>query len=177
MGAVYDEEMDEDEIAEAASRVARRVLPTVTAAQLAQQQLALGFYRAYSITELGRTLETLPAVDIAGHRVGQSLLEGMAPLGSMMLGAIARGEPLPGVLEYGRTLFERFGDATARQAADVEKANQDSRPEVVGWEGIIDDGACDLCQANAGPHDLADELYRHGSCMCERVPLLGAAGS
>ena len=172
VGRAYDGALDEDDLSGAADRLARRLVPTVTAGQLAQQQLTLGFYRAYSIAELGRVLEPLPAVDIAGGRVGQSLLEGMAPLGSMMLGAIANGQPLPGVLDYGRTLFERFGDATARQAADVEKANQDQRREITGWEGIVDPDSCDLCQANAGVHDLAEEMYRHGSCLCERVPVL-----
>lgn len=173
---VYDDEIDEEDIAASADRVARRLLPIVTAGQLAQQQLTLGFYRAYSVAQLGQVLEPLPAVDIAGGRLGgQTLAEGMAPLGSMMLGSIAKGQDLPAVVDYGRTLFERFADQTARQAADVEKQNQDTRPEVVGWEGIVEAEACDPCQDNAGVHDLADEMYRHGNCTCERVPVL--AGS
>jgi hypothetical protein len=172
---VYDDEMDEEDIADAADRVATRLTLIVTAGQLAQQQLTLGFYRAYSVAQLGQVLEPLPAVDIAGGRLGQTLAEGMAPLGSMMLGSIANGQDLPAVIDYGRTLFERFADQTSRQAADVEKQNQDTRPEVVGWEGIVDSDACDPCQENAGQHDLADEMYRHGNCNCERVPVL--AGS
>jgi hypothetical protein len=172
-GEVYDDEIDPDDIAEATGRVARRLVPIVTAGQLQQQQLTLGFYRAYSISELGRVLEPLPPIDLAGQRLGgQGLLEGMAPLGSMMLGSIAKGQDLPAVLDYGRTLFERFADATARQAADAEKANQDQREEITGWEGIVDANSCDRCQGNAGVHDLDEEMYRHGNCLCERVPVL-----
>ena len=175
---VYEDEMDEEDIGDAAGRVATRLVPIVTGAQLAQQSLTRGFYRAYSLAQLGRVLEPLPPVDLAGARLGgQSLLEGMAPLGSMMLGAIGNGQDPASVLDYGRTLFERFGDATARQAADVEKANQDTRPEVIGWEGIVEAGSCDLCQGNAGQHDLSEEMYRHGNCLCERVPVLAGAGS
>jgi hypothetical protein len=67
---VYDDEMDEEDIADAADRVATRLTLIVTAGQLAQQQLTLGFYRAYSVAQLGQVLEPLPAVDIAGGRLG-----------------------------------------------------------------------------------------------------------
>lgn len=174
--SLYDDEMDEEDIADSAASLATRLVPVVTAAQLAQQTLTLGFYRGYSIAQLGRVLEPLPPAQIAGFRLGgQTLLDGMGPLGSMMLGAIANGQDLSSVMDYGRTLFERFSDGTARQAADVEKANQDQRPEIIGWEGIVDANACDLCTDNAGEHGLDEEIYRHGNCNCERVPIMSGS--
>jgi hypothetical protein len=174
--SAYGEEIDGDDILDSAGRVADRILPTIVAGQANAQRLAQGFYRGFSIATLGRTIEPLQALEIAGTRAdGSSVRSGMEAIGPMILGQIAGGRDLGSALEFGRYAFERFADAEVRGAADREKQNQETRPEIVGWEGIVDDAACDNCQANVGVHDLDEEMWRHGNCNCERIPVL--AGS
>jgi hypothetical protein len=171
---------DPDDIVDSLGRIADKLMPTLKAHQLQAQQLAAGHLRALSIAETGSALEPLRMLEVAGTRLdGTSLRAGMEAFGPMVLDQIGRGQSPEAALESGQFYLERFADQEIRGAADRELANQQARPEIVGWEGIVSPDACDECQANAGPHTLDEELYRHGNCNCEKVPLFagGAPGA
>lgn len=173
VAAIYDDEFDPDDIDGSVTRAAGRIADTLTAEQRVAQGLTLGFVRGSSLAALGTAIDPLsPDSGIPGTtRAGASLVDGMGAIPAMILGQIGAGVAIDAARDYGSFLFDRFGTAEVTGASDREQANQDTRPEVVGWTGIVSPDACDGCQDNDGDHDLSDEMYRHGNCTCTRVPL------
>jgi hypothetical protein len=169
--AAYDDEVDPDDIKGSFDKVARRAAPTIAAGQARTAVTTAAFIRQLALVERREVLEPeLPAVAGTTEQ-GRSVLEGMAALGPMVLASIAKGKGLDEAIEYGRHLFERFASAEVIRAAD-EVIDAQPRRVVTGWEGIISPDACDNCQDNAGIHSLDEEMWRHGNCNCERVPVL-----
>jgi hypothetical protein len=138
--------------------------------------LVAAFIRAYSATGDGELVEPADDVEvIAGTtRDGSSLAVGMAAFGPMILSQIAGGSSIDDAIAFGENLATRFADSELTGAADRELEHQaTSTDRIVGWEGLVAAGSCTPCLANAGRHDLADEMYRHPDCNCERIPVLG----
>lgn len=169
---VYDAEFDPNDIPASADRTRRKLAATLSAEQRVAQSTARGFVRASSLAAADMAIEPLAPADVVGTtRGGMSLMDGMAAIGPMMLDTIGKGGSIDDARTHGAFLFERFGTAEVIGAADREQAHQEERPEIVGWEGVISDDACDNCQDNAGPHDLDEDMHRHGNCTCTRLPL------
>jgi hypothetical protein len=172
---VVEDEWDEDDIGGSADRVVRRLVPTLTAEQRVAQGLARGFVRSTSVADLGRAVDPLaPLPEVAGTtRGGMTLAEGMAAIGPMVLSSVGKGATVEAAREYLAFAVERFGTNEVIGAGDREQEHQQTRQEIIGWEGIVSSDACDPCQDNAGVHDPDEEMYRHGNCTCTRVPVWG----
>lgn len=100
---------------------------------------------------------------------GKSLEEGMDAFRSMVKERIGDGADIRDALDYGRSISERFGDSELTSAIDRQtQAVTSISGEFSGWEGVVSGGACDPCQGNAGFHELAEEMYRHGNCNCTK---------
>jgi hypothetical protein len=170
---IYDEEFDPEDIDGSIDAASSRIADVLTAEQRVAQGLAVGFVRGSSLAALGTAVDPLSPDDtIPGTtRAGATLSDGMGAIGSMVLGQIGLGADIAQAAAFGSFLFDRFGTAEVTGAADREQSNQETRPEIIGWSGIVSDGACDGCQDNEGEHDLDEEMYRHGNCTCTRVPV------
>jgi hypothetical protein len=173
VNAIYEEGFDSENIVSSVSRISNEVSKLIAAGQGAMQQTAAAQSRAIGLAETGRALDPLPLAEIVGTRLDgvTPIRAGMDAFGPMILDYIGQGHDTFEAEMYGGSLIERYADSEARGAADRELANQEQRPEIIGWEGIVDDDACDACQANAGVHELDEEIYRHGNCNCEKVPV------
>lgn len=170
--STYDAEFDPDDITASVGRVSNRLASAIAGEQRVAQGMTRAFVRSLSVADIGRAVEPLPPAPVAGTtRAGASLLDGMAAIGPMVLGQIAQGVTIDQAREYGAFLFDRFATAEVIGAADREQQHQEARPEIIGWEGIVSADACDNCQENAGVHELAEEMHRHGNCTCTRVPV------
>jgi hypothetical protein len=176
VGKTFDRFVDPNDIKGSAELIARKLGPALTTRQRFMQTMTAGYYRSMGIAETGTVIEPMQLLDIAGTRLGgEPIAAGMDAIGPMMMEQIGNGASADKALEFGRYAFTRYADAEVRGAADREAANQSERPEVIGWEGIVSPDACDLCQENAGFHELDEEMYRHGNCGCERVPVYSGA--
>lgn len=164
----YAAEMDPDDIPGSFGRVMTLAAPVVVAGQAHAAALVQGLVRAQTGQDALRPLNLTGALGAAR--------EGMAGIGPLILTAIADGRSVADALAYGDYLLGRFGTSETIKAADDEQARlAGTVSSIVGWTGVVLPTACDNCQANAGDHDSSEEMWRHGNCGCERLPLYGAA--
>jgi hypothetical protein len=173
----FDDAIDPNDIAASFDAFVERATAHVEQGQVAAQQLATA-YLALAIEDAGAVDDLVPEDDsIPGTtRAGKTLVDGLAPFGSMALAAIANGAPAGDAIAFAKTLVTGFADREVTAAADRKTERQSQASDaIVGWEGIVQPGACDNCQANAGPHDLADEFWRHNDCNCTRLVLFASA--
>ena len=172
VSTVFDDEFDDADIIASVGRVSLRLARAIAGEQRVAQGMTRAFLRSLSLADIGRAVDPLPPANVAGTtRDGKSLLDGMAAIGPMVVGQIGQGVNIDQARDYGRFLFDRFATSEVIGAADREQAHQETRPEIVGWEGIVSPTACDNCQGNDGVHDLDEEMHRHGNCTCTRVPV------
>lgn len=168
LSRLYADGMDPDDIPGSFDRVAVRSAPVVVAGQSHAAVLVQGLVRA----QTGAVALAVP--DLAGKLAAAR--DGMAAIGPLVLTAIADGRTLQDAMAYGDYLLGRFGTNEVIKAADDEQQRMAAAvSSIVGWEGVVSSDACDNCQANAGPHDLSEEMWRHGNCGCERLPVYGSA--
>lgn len=149
----------------------KEAVAIVAAAQAAGVSLALAYLRASLAQRAGRPVEPapLPFSPVGINEQRKPLAQGLAAIPAMMKREIGRGRPLSAVRDLGRSLVVRFGDAETSRAMDVAITTAASRtPQVVGWEGFIEDTACPGCQTNEGRHLLTQTMYRHPGCNCVR---------
>ena len=165
----FDDAIDPNDIAASFDAFVERATAHVEQGQVAAQQLATA-YLALAIEDAGAVDDLVPEDDsIPGTtRAGKTLVDGLAPFGSMALAAIANGAPAGDAIAFAKTLVTGFADRETERQSQASDA-------IVGWEGIVQPGACDRCQANAGPHDLTDEFWRHNGCNCTRLVTFASA--
>ena len=176
LGAMYGESVDPVDLAGSIGAFLELAEPLIAAGQATAAQLAADYLRSKAARR-GIALELDDDDEIPGTtRTGDALVVGMAAIPSMVLGQIRDGVEEGDAVDFGRYLVERFGDSEIAGAVDRQVDEATQAATVVGWEGIVDADACDLCQANAGDHPLTDELYRHPNCNCERVPIFAGPG-
>jgi hypothetical protein len=173
--AEFRESIDEADIAGSYAAFASASSPTIEAGQAVAQSLSTAY-----LEQLGAdVVDELD--DIVGTtKAGKSIAEGLAPFGPMMLALIANGRTVGDALEYGETLVSGFTDREVTAAADRETEHQvGADPASWRWEGIVQPGSCDACQANEGIHDAEEPIYRHNDCQCDQrwipAPSLEAA--
>lgn len=175
VAAEYD--LDPDDILASFDRFVERVAPRIEAGQAAAQLLTVTFLEQLARESGLDDWEPLPEDDaVPGSTAGgASLAAGMGAIGGMVLRSIGDGTAVADALAGGRNYAERFTDNEVRGAADREQERQSQAREIVGWEGIVQPNSCDACRANEGIHDLSEEMWRHGNCACERVPVFAGA--
>lgn len=153
-----------------------RAEPLIKAGKGSVQDLASAYITAYAEFETGSPVALAPMADLSGVSPAGTLRDALAPLGSMMLGAIGNGKSPAEALQYGQYLVGRLADSELLGTRDDTVAAQSEvTPTIVGWEGIISPGACNECViSNSGTHDLTEELYRHGNCGCDSRPVFAS---
>lgn len=168
LSRAWSADMDPDDIPGSFGRVVDRTAPLVVAGQAHAAALVQGLVRAQVGSEALRPVDLTNMLGVAR--------DGMGAIGPLVLTAIGEGRTVADALAYGDYLLGRFGTNEVIKAADNEQARVSaSVPSIVGWEGIVSPDACDDCRANAGAHDLSEDMWRHGNCGCERLPVYGSA--
>lgn len=169
LSRLYAEDIDPDDIAGSYASLAAKAAPVVVAGQSHAATLVQGLVRVQAGLDVARP-QDLSAMLTAAQ-------DGMGALGPMVLASIGNGASLPDALAYGDYLLGRYGTSEVIKAADDEQARAAdvAGGAIVGWTGIVSPDACDACQANAGDHGLDEEMWRHGNCGCERLPIYGSA--
>lgn len=172
--ALFDD-IDPDAIDASVVAFVERAAPVITAGQASTAALTAAFIRSLGLARTGELLDLADIDPIVGTtRDGAPLADGMAAIGPMILEQIGSGRPLAEALDFGAHLASRFADNELTGAADrTIDVQARSISVITGWEGIVSPDACDPCKENEGPHDLADEIYRHPDCGCERIPVFG----
>lgn len=167
-------DIDPDAIADSFRDFVDKAAPVIAAGQQSTAALAAAFMRAYLFARTGRLVDLENLDEIAGTRPdGTPIADGMGAFGPMVLGRIADGAAAAQALDFGRYLATRFADGELTSAGDRAIAGQVERSgRFRTWEGLVSQGACDPCAANAGIHPIDVPIYRHPGCRCVYVPLL-----
>lgn len=171
LAALY--RIDEDAIDESFQRFVERAVPIIAGGRASAATIAAAFIRSISLAEV-RELPPVPLrIDPMTTSRGEPLPGAMAPIAGMILASIGRGRTAREAIEAGSFFARRLADNEV-VAANDQQASVQAGQRIIGWEGIVEAGACDPCRDNAGEHDRDWELYRHASCGCSRIPIFAA---
>ncbi len=163
---LYDAGVEFDDLDASFALVVPQAASVVRAGQEAGVALTTGYLTILVALEVGRAFGDVGSSAIADV---DALATGMDAIPALMKQQIGQGIGPSETLDYGRFLVDRFSDAEVTRAIDMhtETLTRETR-QFTGWEGIVSGNACDGCQSNAGLHDLAEDMYRHGSCNCTK---------
>lgn len=175
--ALYGDVVDAADIKASFERFIAEAELVVAAGQSSVASLAEAYLlRRAARVDIELALGDLSEEVVGTTRDGSDLITGMAAFGPMVLGQIAGGKTVDEALQFGEYLATRFGDSELTGTADRILEDPVVRDRLTGWEGIVRPDACDACtESNEGPHELADEIYRHPNCGCIYQPMFGPA--
>ncbi len=167
----FREAVDPDDISASYAAFLAEAVPLLEAGQETAQALAAAYVASLAALADEDPFEPRE-LDIAAAGTtsrGKGLFAAFSSIGPMMLLRIGDGTSVRDALAYGEHLLTGAADAEVRASADDEADRQarESRT-VIGWEGLVSPGSCDPCLDNLGTHDLAEDIYRHPNCLCEK---------
>lgn len=170
--ALYGDRIDPADIKASFAHYIDDAEPVIAAGQATVASLAEAYLESRAArVGVELALNDLSEEVVGTTRDGSDLPTGMAAFGAMVLGQIAGGKAVDEAIQFGEYLATRFADAELTGTTDRIRDDPVVRDRLTGWDGIVNAGACDGCQANEGRHPLSEEMYRHPNCGCIWQPV------